>query len=318
VLVLPSLPGVADPDRSRIAVLPAGSRRDLASAVEAGGGVVSEPGDAVALVWTEVADAAGLGRVLEEHPGLGWVQLPWAGVEPYVDVIRTHAERTWTCGKGVYAEPVAEHALALALAGRRGLDHYARATAWSAQRGLNLLGGRVTIVGGGGIAESLLRLLGPFGCDVTVVRRTPRPLGGAARVVREEQLDDALTGADVVVLALPLLPSTAGLIDRRRLGLLAPGGCLVNVARGQLVVTGDLVDALRDGTLGSAGLDVTDPEPLPEGHPLWSLPNAIVTPHTANTQEMAVPLLGARIRDNVRRSIAGEPLVGLVDPIAGY
>ncbi len=299
-------------------MLPAGVRGYLANAVEAGRGVVSEPGDAVALVWTEAADAGGLGRVLDERPGLRWVQLPWAGIEPYIGVIRSHAERTWTCGKGVYAEPVAEHALALALAGRRGLDHYARATAWSAQRGHNLLGGRVTIVGGGGIAESLLRLLGPFGCNVTVVRRIPRPMAGAARVVGNEQLDDALTGADVVVLAVPLLPSTTGLIDRRRLGLLAPGGCLVNVARGQLVVTGDLVDALGDGTLGSAGLDVTDPEPLPEGHPLWSLPNAIVTPHTANTQEMALPLLSARISDNVGRWIRGEPLVGLVDPIAGY
>ena len=84
------------------------------------------------------------------------------------------------------------------------------------------------------------------------------------------------------------------------------------------MVTADVVDALRDGTLGSAGLDVTDPEPLPEGHPLWMLPNALVTPHTANTQEMALPLLSARITDNVRRWIAGEPLVGPVDPVAGY
>jgi phosphoglycerate dehydrogenase-like enzyme len=84
------------------------------------------------------------------------------------------------------------------------------------------------------------------------------------------------------------------------------------------VVTSDLVGALGDGTLGSAGLDVTDPEPLPDGHPLWALPNAIVTPHTANTQEMALPLLSARITDNVRRWIAREPLVGSVDPIAGY
>jgi phosphoglycerate dehydrogenase-like enzyme len=121
-----------------------------------------------------------------------------------------------------------------------------------------------------------------------------------------------------VVLALPLLPGTAGLIDRRRLELLAADACLVNVARGQHVVTADVVEALRDGTLGTAGLDVTDPEPLPDGHPLWTLPNAIVTPHTANTQEMAVPLLGERITDNVRRWIAGEPLVGLVDPVAGY
>ncbi len=305
-------------DRSRIAVLPGGVRTFLADAVVAGGGVLSDPGDAVALVWTETDAADALGGVLDDHPGLRWVQLPWAGVEPYVDVIRAHADRTWTCGKGVYAEPVAEHALTLALAGLRGLDHYARATSWTGQRGRNLLGARVTIVGGGGIAESLLRLLGPFRCDVTVVRRQPRPMAGASSVVGNGRLDDALTGADVAVLALPLLPGTAGLIDRRRLGLLAAGACLVNVARGQHVVTAELVGALRDGTLGSAGLDVTDPEPLPDGHPLWTLPNAIVTPHTANTQEMAVPLLSERITENVRRWITEQPLVGLVDPVAGY
>jgi phosphoglycerate dehydrogenase-like enzyme len=189
---------------------------------------------------------------------------------------------------------------------------------WTGQRGHNLLGARVTIVGGGGIAESLLRLLGPFGCDVTVVRRNPRAMAGATRVLSDDQLDGALAGAELAVLALPLLPGTVGLIDRRRLELLGPDACLVNVARGQHVVTADLVDALGDGTLGSAGLDVTDPEPLPDGHPLWALPNAIVTPHTANTSEMALPLLSARITDNVRRWIAGEPLVGSVDPIAGY
>jgi phosphoglycerate dehydrogenase-like enzyme len=114
------------------------------------------------------------------------------------------------------------------------------------------------------------------------------------------------------------LPETEGLIDRRRLDLVAEGACLVNVARGPHLVTDDLVAALRDGPLGSAGLDVTEPEPLPDGHPLWELPNAIVTPHTANTPEMAVPLLAARVTENVRRWAAGEPLVGPVDPAAGY
>ncbi|HET6953920.1 MAG TPA: NAD(P)-dependent oxidoreductase [Acidimicrobiales bacterium] len=309
-------------DRQRSTVTRAGVTSPLgfalAAAVEAGGGVVVDPGDADALVWTDHADPAGLGAVLDEHPHLRWVQLPWAGVEPYVEVIRAHADRTWTCGKGVYAEPVAEHALALALAGMRGLDRYARARSWTRPRGRNLIGARVTIVGGGGIAEALLRLLDPFGCDVTVVRRTPRPMPGAARVVADADLDVALTGTDLVVLALPLLPATDRLLDARRLGLLADGACLVNVARGRHVVTDDLVAALRDGRLGSAGLDVTDPEPLPGGHPLWDLPNALVTPHTGNTPQMAVPLLTARVRDNVGRWAAGEPLVGPVDPAAGY
>jgi phosphoglycerate dehydrogenase-like enzyme len=307
---------VATAEAPAVAVLPRAGY--LAHAVTAGGGRVVDPADAAVLVWTDPADDAGLAAVLDEHPHLRWVQLPWAGIEPHLGVVRAHAERTWTCGKGVYAEPVAEHALALGLAGLRGLDRYARADRWTAPRGRNLLGARATIVGGGGIAESLLRMLGPFGSDVTVVRRSAVPLAGAARVLPPEELDEALTGALLVILALPLTPGTEGLIDRRRLGLLAEGACLVNVARGSHVVTDDLVAALRDGTLGSAGLDVTDPEPLPAGHPLWDLPNVIVTPHTANTEEMAEPLLSARVTENVRRWAAGEPLIGLVDPAAGY
>jgi phosphoglycerate dehydrogenase-like enzyme len=301
-----------------IAVLPAGRGGYLVDAVVTGGGQVVDPAAADALVWTDHRDPAGLSDVLDEHPHLRWVQLPWAGIEPYADVVRAHADRTWTCAKGVYADPVAEHALALALAGLRGLDRFARARTWTEGRGRNLIGAPVTIVGGGGIARSLLRLLAPFGCDVTVVRRSPGPVEGARRVLPADRLDDALRGAAVAVLALALVPETEGLIDRRRLALLAPGACLVNVARGRHVVTDDLVAALRDGTLGSAGLDVTDPEPLPDGHPLWDLPNAIVTPHTANTDEMAEPLLAARVADNVRRWASGERLLGPVDPAAGY
>jgi phosphoglycerate dehydrogenase-like enzyme len=296
-----------------VAVLPRAGY--LAHAVTAGGGRVVDPADAAALVWTDPADDTGLAAVLDEHPHLRWIQLRWAGIEPHLEVVRAHADRTWTSGKGVYAEPVAEHALALGLAGLGGLDRFARAGRWTAPRGRNLIGARVTIVGGGGIAESLLRLLGPFGCDVTVVRRSA---ARAARVLPSEDVDEALPGAVLMVLALPLTPASEGLIDRRRLSLLAEGACLVNVARGHHVVTDDLVAALRDGTLGSAGLDVTDPEPLPPGHPLWDLPNVIVTPHTANTEEMAVPLLSARVTENVRRWAAAEPLLGLVDPVAGY
>jgi len=302
----------------RVTVQPAGVRGFLAEAAAAGGGRVVDPKDAEALVWTEVEDADGLAELLDAQPQLGWIQLPFAGIEPYVDVVRAHADRTWSCGKGVYAEPVAEHALALLLAGRRGLDRFARRQGWSRQYGHNLLRANVTIVGGGGIAESLLRLLGPFGCEVTVVRTTPRPMDGAARVLASDQLDEALAGADAVVLALPLVAETTGLIDRRRLDLLAPGAALVNVARGAHVVTDDLIPALDDGPLASVGVDVTDPEPLPDGHPLWDRPDVIVTPHTANTAEMALPLLSARVTENVRRYAAGEPLLGPVDPALGY
>ena len=275
-------------------------------------------GDVEALLWADPRDPAGLAALLDEHPGLRWVQLPFAGVDAFAHIIRAHPDWTWTCAKGAYARPVAEHALALALAGMRGLDRFARAGTWVRQAGRNLYGARVAVLGGGGITEAFLALLAPFDAEVTVVRSRPRPMAHAARVVGADETDAALAGADLAVLALPLLPSTVGVIDRRRLGLLAPGATLVNVARGPHVVTDDLVAALADGTLGSAGLDVTDPEPLPDGHPLWSLPNAIVTPHTANTAAMAAPLLGDRVRENVRRWLAGEPLLGRVDPAKGY
>ena len=131
-------------------------------------------------------------------------------------------------------------------------------------------------------------------------------------------LHDALPGADAVFLALALTPETDGHHRRRRLGLMEPHAWLVNVARGAHVVTDDLVDVLAEGRIGGAALDVTDPEPLPDGHPLWDQPSCIITPHTANTTEMARPLLTARITENVRRFAAGEPLIGPVDPDLGY
>ena len=176
----------------------------------------------------------------------------------------------------------------------------------------------MAILGGGGITESLLRLLGPFACDVTVVRRSPQPMDGATRVVGEDELDQALDGATLVVLALALTPETTGILDRRRLELLAADAWVVNVARGSHIVTEDLTAVLAEGRIGGAALDVTDPEPLPDDHPLWSEPRCIITPHTANTIDMAIPLLSERVRENVRRRIAGEALLGLVDPAAGY
>lgn len=300
----------------RIAVLPSGQRAWLEDAVRRGGGVVVPLQDAEAIVWTDPRDAVSLDAALRAAPQVRWVQLPFAGIENFTGVL--DRERVWTCGKGVYAEPVAEMALALALAGRRGLGTYARAHGWSGPQGRNLLGARVVVLGGGGITESFLRLIGPFGCDVSVVRRHVTAMAGADRVVGPHDLHQVLEGAELVVVALALTPETVGIIGARELSLMADDAWLVNVGRGGHVVTEDLVTALRAGTIGGAGLDVTDPEPLPEGHPLWGLPNCIITPHVGNTPEMAIPLLAERVRVNVARCAAGEELIGLVDVEAGY
>jgi len=301
-----------------IAVLPEGTRAYIADAVRDGGGDVVEVGDARAVVWTD-ADAPGdLADLLAANDRIEWVQLPWAGVEPYADAGVFDDQRVWTSGKGVYAEPVAEHALALALAGLRELSRYAQEVSWSAQAGISLIGGSITIFGAGGITTELVRLLAPFDAKITVVRRTPEPMDGVERVLAFDHRYEALKGADVVVLALALTPETAGVISRVEFELMEPHAWLVNVARGAHVVTEDLVVALREDVIGGAALDVTEPEPLPDGHPLWQLPNCLITPHTANTEDMAKPLLSARIAENVRRFAVGEELIGVVDPRAGY
>jgi phosphoglycerate dehydrogenase-like enzyme len=285
-------------------------------AVIAGGGHIAEPADASAIVWTAARNASGLREVLDANAHLEWVQVPFAGIENFVPIL--DESRIWTCGKGVYAEPVAEHALALALAGMRHISSYSRATQWTGPAGRNLLGAAVTIVGGGGITESLVRLLQPFNCSITVVRRTVEDIEGVDTVVGQENLVDALAGADVVFLALSLTRETIGLIGKPELEVMEPHAWIINVARGGHIVTDDLVWALQNNVIGGAALDVTDPEPLPENHPLWVLPNCIITPHVGNTPEMAVPLLSARITENVKRFINDETLIGLVDVRHGY
>ena len=293
-----------------------------AAAVQAGGGTVVDPSDAEAVVWTAVGVDAGesvaqLTDLLRRYPAIRWVQLPWAGVEPYADAGVFDHEHIWTCAKGIYAKPVAEHALTLTLAGMRHVTAFSRADHWTGQGGRSLFDGHVTIFGGGGIALELVALLAPFGCRVTVVRKRPAPIDGV-QVLGWEHRDDALAGADAVVLALALTPENEGMIGRSQLETMPEHACLVNVARGRHIVTDDLVAALAANEIGSAGLDVTEPEPLPDGHPLWGLDNCLITPHTANTEAMATPLLRARIVDNIRRFSTGQPLSGQIDPDLGY
>ncbi len=290
-----------------------------AEAIRRGGGQpVTLDSGPVGLVWTDGDAMEALRDTLATRPGIGWVQLPQAGVERAFAAGAVDPRRRWTSAKGAFAEPVAEHALALTLAGLRQLKIRARARSWGRPAGESLFGQPVTVVGAGGIAAVLLRLLEPFGAPVTVVRQHAEPVAGAKRTVGTDRLAEALAGARAVVLALALTPQTRGLIGRAELAAMEPDAWLVNVARGELVDTAALVDALQRGQIGGAALDVTDPEPLPDGHPLWDLPNCLITPHTADTPEMNRPLLASRIAENVRRLAAGQELVGLMDPALGY
>jgi phosphoglycerate dehydrogenase-like enzyme len=302
----------------RIAVGP-GPAPWAAEAIRRGGGqVVALDQDPEGLVWTASGAMDALRDALASQPKITWVQLPQAGMEWAFQAGVVDSQRRWTSAKGAYAEPVAEHALALILAGLRQLKVRAQARTWGRPAGETLFGEPVTIVGAGGIATVLMRLLEPFRAPVTVVRRQPEPVAGAVRTLTTDRLTEALPGARAVVVTVALTPQTQGLIGRAELAAMAPDAWLVNVARGGVVDTEALTIALQNGQIGGAALDVTDPEPLPAGHPLWDLDNCLITPHTADTEEMTQPLLADRIADNVRRLAAGQDLVGLLDPALGY
>ena len=295
----------------------------LQEAIEAAGGEVVEPPEADALVWIDPRDPAGLVAVLEESDPR-WVQLPFAGIESFVEAGIVGPGRVWTCTKGIYGPATAEHALALMLALSRRLHEHVRAESWRegwaslGQPEQRLKDSEVVIVGTGGIGRALTGMLAPLEARVVGVNRSGRPLEGAERTVPVTELHDVLGTADYVVLAASSTPETKALIARRELELMNPTAWLVNVARGALVDTDALVDALRSNEIAGAGLDVTEPEPLPTGHPLWDLDNVIVTPHVANTADMAVPELMLMVRRNVEHFAKSEPLEGLVDVSLGY
>ena len=272
--------------------------------------------EADALIWADPLNAHLYPETIASAPQVKWVQLPYAGIEDFADYL--DHERVWTCGKGVYADPLAEYTITALLVGFRDFHEFVAANSWSPQTGRNLLGADITVLGGGGITRSLVRLLEPWNCKVTVVRRSRTHLEGAVRTVTLASVTEAVAGADAVVVALALTDETRHIVDRKLLSAMNPETWLINVGRGGHVDHAALADSLRSGAIAGAVLDVTDPEPLPSSSELWSFPNCIITPHTANTPEMGLPLITQRLRDNVERWLAGETLLGLVDVSLGY
>ena len=300
----------------KIAVGPQSGAGWACDAVRAGGGVVVDASEAQGLVWTDFDSTAQLIETLADNPGITWVQVPFSGVETYIPYI--DETRTWTSAKGVFGETVAELALALLLAGMRHIAGYAREQQWSEDHGRTLFGARVTILGAGSIAQSLISMLKPFNCHITVVRNREGNVPGADVVLTTSRLHEALPQADAVLMAIALTPHTHGIMGKAEFQLMQSHAWIVNIGRGKQIVTDELVRALKTGEIGGAALDVTDPEPLPTGHPLWSMPNCIITPHIGNTAEMVPPLLAVRIAENVRRLASGQQLIGIVDVAVGY
>lgn len=281
----------------------------------AGGEVVEDPALAQAIVWYggSPQEFAAI-----DHDRISWVQLQSAGVEGWFAANAFSDRKLFTSAVGSYAETVAEQALALMLAGARRLHELARQRTWTTITAGSLFGSTVGIVGCGGIGRSLIDLLAPFRARVLAITRSGTHVPGATETVTPDHLDDVLTASDFVVIGAPATPRTRHLIGMRELKLMRQNAWLINVARGSLIDTDALVDALRTAEIGGAGLDVTEPEPLPDDHPLWAEPNALVSPHSANPLYLLVPRLAQRVHDNVRHYLAGEPLEGVIDVSRGY
>lgn len=256
----------------------------------------------------KVEDEGDLPTMFAAMPAMKVMQLTSAGVENLVGRI---AKGVTLChARGVHGSSVAELVLLLILASQRRLPHFLAAQRegrWDLVQGDDLRDKRVIIVGAGDLGEQTARRLRGFDAQPVLVARSARE--GIAAL---EELPELLTTADVVVLTLPLTDATTGMVDAQFLARMPDGALLVNVARGQIVDTDALLAELDSGRL-RAGLDVMEPEPLPEGHPLWSAPNVIITPHAAGHVRQAGRRAFALVNAQLRRYLADEPLLNVVE-----
>jgi len=219
-----------------------------------------------------------------------------------------------TNASGVHGPNAAEQVLAYVLSFARGLDRgwkQSQAGTWSHYQTDELYDSTVTVVGMGSIGGAILDRLAPFGVETIGVRNSPSKGGNADEVVGIEQVAEILPRTDYLVLACPLTEQTAQLVDETALEQLPPDSVLVNIARGEVVDTDALLAALQTNELRGAALDVTDPEPLPDGHPLWSHDNCLITPHNAGHTPRYWDRMADIIADNVDRLGTDEPLRNL-------
>jgi phosphoglycerate dehydrogenase-like enzyme len=260
---------------------------------------------------------------------LKWIHSPAAGIGSMLSPAMMASPVILTNSRGNHAEAIAEHVMGLVLAWYRKLPeafrhqsaHYWAHTEMTTDAPLRLIRGAVFgIVGPGGIGSAIGRLASALGASVEGIRRRP-DLGvpeGMSAVFAPQNLRERLPAWDIVVLATPLTAQTRGLIGREELRLMKRDAILVNIGRGKLVKEADLVEALREGTIAAAALDVVEHEPLDPASPLWDLPNALITPHVAGLRPDHWDLAVNLFAENLRRFEAGQPLLNVVDKTAGY
>jgi phosphoglycerate dehydrogenase-like enzyme/glyoxylase-like metal-dependent hydrolase (beta-lactamase superfamily II) len=286
-----------------------------------------EVGDADAVLGFNSADIVKAGKKLR------WIQVSHAGVEKDLSPELVKSDIVLTNTQRLYGPNVADQAFALLLALTRGLNkamHPDAATGgkdnkhWNALKGAGdiheLNGKTMLIVGLGGVGTQIARRADAFGMKVIAIDpndKIERPSYVFA-IHPPAKLMQLLPQADVVMLSCPLTPETQGLVGKSQFDTMKHGAYLVNVARGKVVKTPDMLEALERKHLGGAGLDVTDPEPLPDDHPLWKTRNVVISPHLGGNSDGAMDRQWRLFRENVRRFVAGERLLCVVDKGKGY
>jgi phosphoglycerate dehydrogenase-like enzyme len=278
--------------------------------------IVAEGADAEVL-YGSIAE-----ELLPSFPVLRWVQSPSAGVERQLYPAFRDSEIVLTNAKGIHAPYCAEHAFALLLGLTRGIHSYTRSQMAHQWEGIPLIeigGWTLGIIGMGGFGEEMARR--GKGFDMRVIAVDPyredrpatvdemMPIGGLAELLRR---------SDVVMIACPHTAETHHLVDAEGLELMKPTAYLINVTRGGVVDEMALIEALREGRIAGAGLDVFEVEPLPESSPLWDMENVIVTPHTAGRSQNRPGPTVELFCDNLRRYRQGEPLRNVVDKELGF
>ncbi len=256
---------------------------------------------------------------------LKWVHTASAGVDHFLCPEFTESDVVLTCAKDGPAGPnLAEHAFGLLLALTRHVAIAARQTTWQRRElagGVWELGGKTLgVVGYGGVGRGMAARGLAFGMSVVATKRRVAMEDAPADItlLPADRLHELLGQSDAVMIAVPDTPETRGSFDSTAFRAMKPSAILVNVGRGTTVVTDDLVDALREDRIAGAGLDVTDPEPLPDGHPLWSMDQVVITPHIAGAAPERGVRNSDRVMENLRRFISGSPLLGAVDRTLGY
>ncbi len=264
--------------------------------------------------------------MLDAGPGLHWIHSLSAGVERCAEPARERLPAIMVSNaQRLYGPEIAEYVMATMLSLNRQLPFYARERRWVRSDISNpaffwgLPGRTMLVVGLGGIGTEIAKRAHALGMTVIATRNSSRKGPEYVEYVGlSDELKDLAARADVVVNAAPLTPSTTDLFDRDFFKTMKSTAHFINIGRGGSVVTEDLVAALKAGDIAAAGLDVTDPEPLPESHELWKMPNVIITPHISGNSDKGLDRTWTVAIENLRRYIAGEPLLSRVDLERGY